>query len=182
MMKRGDRDRDHLRAGVEQADPWPRRKLHDDHHLQTLREEVKTSPHQVTSTSSWDRRACLVTLCNLTQCEQQVDSFNFPSFFRNGNIQPKQSKAMARHRHQASLEGIINFSGPESLPADQRARAKQRFYSIIKHFRPAEASDVAYSRPFLVRYTYEYSRSELSQDTLRAFFDFMGLDVGGDRY
>ncbi|EAS37218.3 uncharacterized protein CIMG_02572 [Coccidioides immitis RS] len=91
---------------------------------------------------------------------------------------------MARHRHQASVEGIIDFSGPESLPADQHARAKQRFYSIIKHFRPAlEASDVAYSRPFLVRYTYEYSRSELSQDTfLRAFFDFMGLDVAGDRY
>ncbi|OAX80255.1 hypothetical protein ACJ72_05415 [Emergomyces africanus] len=85
---------------------------------------------------------------------------------------------MARHRHQVSLENIINFSGPQPLAADQRARAKRRFYSIIIHFRAAEASDAAYSRPLLVRYMYEYSRSELSQDTfLRAFFESMGLDI-----
>ncbi|KAK2759095.1 hypothetical protein FQN54_003194 [Arachnomyces sp. PD_36] len=84
---------------------------------------------------------------------------------------------MAQHRHQASLEDIINFSGPEPLAVDQRAGAKRIFYSIVTYFE-GETSDVAYSRPLLVRYMYEYSRSELSQDTfLRAFFDFMGLDI-----
>ncbi|KMP08306.1 hypothetical protein CIHG_06573 [Coccidioides immitis H538.4] len=29
---------------------------------------------------------------------------------------------MAGHRHHASLEGIIRFSRPESLPANQRTR------------------------------------------------------------
>lgn len=86
-----------------------------------------------------------------------------------------------RHRHQASLEGIINFSALEPLIATQRARAKRIFYSIIDHFGPVppggrRASE--YSRPLLVRYTYEFSRSELSKDTfLRAFFEFMGWDI-----
>ncbi|KKZ65857.1 hypothetical protein EMCG_08362 [[Emmonsia] crescens] len=88
---------------------------------------------------------------------------------------------MARHRHQISPEGIINFAGPNPLTADERARAKHRFYSIINHF-STEGSDVAYSRPMLVRYTYEYSRSELSQDTfLRAFFECMSLDIAAEQ-
>ncbi|KKZ67875.1 hypothetical protein EMCG_06404 [[Emmonsia] crescens] len=90
---------------------------------------------------------------------------------------------MAQHHHQASLGdiSIINFSGPQPLAADQRAGVKRRFYSIVNHFRAAEASDVAYSRPLLIRYMYEYSRSELSRDTLlRAFFDFMGLDIAAE--
>ncbi|KMP10108.1 hypothetical protein CIHG_04408 [Coccidioides immitis H538.4] len=88
---------------------------------------------------------------------------------------------MARHRHQASLEGIINFSGPIPLAADERARAKHQFYSIINHF-STEGSDDSYRRPLLVRYTYEYSRSELSQDTfLRAFFDCMSLDIAAEQ-
>ena len=88
---------------------------------------------------------------------------------------------MAWNRYQALLEYIINFSGPKPLAADQRARAKHIFYSIVTHFRAAEASDAAYSRPLLVRYTYEYSRSELSQDAfLRAFFDFIGLDIAAE--
>ncbi|KAK2773048.1 hypothetical protein FQN52_004733 [Onygenales sp. PD_12] len=58
---------------------------------------------------------------------------------------------MARHRHEASLEGLSNFSTPEPLPPSVRARAKQGFYSIIHHFR--------------------------GDMVLRAFFDAMGLDM-----
>ncbi|KAK2735650.1 hypothetical protein FQN55_002161 [Onygenales sp. PD_40] len=88
---------------------------------------------------------------------------------------------MARHRREAPLEGLSNFSTPEPLPPSVRARAKQRFYSIIHHFKevePAQRSYPGYSRALLVRYLYEYSRSEISQDmVLRAFFDAMGLDM-----
>lgn len=88
---------------------------------------------------------------------------------------------MARHRRQASPEAIIRFSGPQPLAADQRARAKRRFYSIVTHFKATEASDATYSRPLLVRYMYGYSRSELSQDIfLRSFFDSMGLDIAAE--
>ncbi|PGH00919.1 hypothetical protein AJ79_08074 [Helicocarpus griseus UAMH5409] len=79
---------------------------------------------------------------------------------------------MAWHRHQTSLEDT------QPLAADRRAEAKRRFYSIITHFTAEESSDAGYSRPLLVGYMYEYSRSELSQDTfLRTFFDFMDLDI-----
>ena len=88
---------------------------------------------------------------------------------------------MARHGDQASLEVIINFPGPIPLAADERARAKRQFYSIINHFN-TEGSDGSYRRPLLVRYTYEYSRSELSQDTfLRAFFECMSLDIAAEQ-
>ncbi|EAS27843.3 uncharacterized protein CIMG_09047 [Coccidioides immitis RS] len=87
---------------------------------------------------------------------------------------------MAPHRHQASLEGILNVSGPEFLPVQKRTQAKQRFYSIINYCRTEKSPDAAYSRPLLVQYTYEYSCSELSQDTfLRAFFESIDLDVAG---
>lgn len=88
---------------------------------------------------------------------------------------------MAGYYHQVDLGGIINFAGPNLLAADERARAKHRFYSIIDHF-STERPDAAYSRPLLVRYTYEYSRSELSQDTfLRAFFQCMSLDITAEQ-
>ncbi|KAL1957450.1 hypothetical protein VTO42DRAFT_6018 [Malbranchea cinnamomea] len=41
---------------------------------------------------------------------------------------------------------------------------------------------IAYSRHLLARYTYEYSRSELSQDTfLRAFAECMGLVISTEQ-
>ncbi|TPX24826.1 hypothetical protein DIZ76_010270 [Coccidioides immitis] len=89
---------------------------------------------------------------------------------------------LPQHRHQSSLEGIINFSGPKPFAVDERAGARRRFYDIINHFDTTDNDKrVGYRRPRLVRYTYEYSRSELSQDTfLRAFFEFMKLDVAGE--
>ncbi|WEW59200.1 hypothetical protein PRK78_004669 [Emydomyces testavorans] len=95
--------------------------------------------------------------------------------------QPLPSASPLQHRHQSSFEGIINFSAPEPLPADQRSRAQHRFYSIINHFGDSGGKRGEYSRPLLVRYTYEFSRSELSKDTfLRAFFNFMQLDIASE--
>ncbi|TPX23658.1 hypothetical protein DIZ76_012993 [Coccidioides immitis] len=88
--------------------------------------------------------------------------------------------ARAHHRHHASLEKIINFSAPEPLTADQRSQARDRFYAVINHFSATDRR-VGYSRPLLVRYTFEYARSELSQDIfLRAFFEFMNLGLTSD--
>lgn len=89
---------------------------------------------------------------------------------------------MAEHRHQSSLENIINFSAPVPLTPDQRARARRLFYTVVEHFKPTDSTKKSgYRRPLLVRYTYEYSRSDLSKDTfLRAFFSFLNLDVSGD--
>ncbi|EEH38034.2 hypothetical protein PAAG_00955 [Paracoccidioides lutzii Pb01] len=85
-----------------------------------------------------------------------------------------------RHPHQASFEGIINVSASGPLIATQRARARRIFYSIVDYFGPppSDQRPSEYNRPLLVRYTYEFSRSELSQDTfLRAFFEFMKWDI-----
>jgi len=81
------------------------------------------------------------------------------------------------HRHQSSLEGILDFSANAPLSADQRARASHQFYHIVRHFEsPKEKSP--YSRSLLVRYTYEYARSQESRDVfLQAFFRSMRLSI-----
>ena len=91
------------------------------------------------------------------------------------------------HRHQSSLEGIINFSTEASLSDDQRARATHQFYYIVRHFESQcsvekrRQRDAQYSRPLLVRYTYEYTRSQESRDVfLRAFFQHIRLSFDED--
>ncbi|KAI0173167.1 hypothetical protein GGR52DRAFT_542148 [Hypoxylon sp. FL1284] len=87
------------------------------------------------------------------------------------------------HRHQSSLEGVINFSAEPPLEAAQRTVAVRRFYRIIEHFETSSNSgDVSpYKRPQLVRFTYEYALSEESRDNLlRAFFRAMALSMGDD--
>ncbi|KAI8943957.1 hypothetical protein F4801DRAFT_305182 [Xylaria longipes] len=87
------------------------------------------------------------------------------------------------HRHQSSLEGIIDFSAEEPLGIHQRNDAKRRFYRIVEHFGASGAIDRAppkYEPPRLVRYTYEYALSEESRDNfLRAFFRAMTLSLTG---
>ncbi|KAK0633309.1 hypothetical protein B0T14DRAFT_533546 [Immersiella caudata] len=69
-------------------------------------------------------------------------------------IQVNPSQSSPLHRHQSSLEGVLDFSA--ELPAERRP----------------------YSSPLLVRYTYEYARSQESRDVfLRAFFQSMRLSV-----
>lgn len=104
-----------------------------------------------------------------------------------------QPETMAHHRHQASLESIINFSPPPLLSANQRNHASRRFYQIINHFdvtgdaRPTRGT---YNVPRLIRLTYEYALSEESRDLfLQAFFralqlrldDEEDVDLGGNR-
>ncbi|KAI0527764.1 hypothetical protein F5B22DRAFT_3173 [Xylaria bambusicola] len=87
------------------------------------------------------------------------------------------------HRHQSSLEGIIDFSAEEPLGIHQRNDARRRFYRIVEHFGASGAIDRAppkYEPPRLVRYTYEYALSEESRDNfLRAFFRAMTLSLTG---
>ncbi|KAL7620219.1 hypothetical protein AAE478_009212 [Parahypoxylon ruwenzoriense] len=68
------------------------------------------------------------------------------------------------------------------LGTDQRANAKRRFYRIVEHFDAGNNDDGnPYSRSRLIRYTYEYAISEVSQDNfLRAFFRAMALSIDED--
>ncbi|KAI1768657.1 hypothetical protein GGR53DRAFT_346453 [Hypoxylon sp. FL1150] len=87
------------------------------------------------------------------------------------------------HRHQSSLEGIINFSAEPPLETAQRIVAKRRFYRIIEHFETSsnDGDGSSYKRPQLVRFTYEYALSEESRDNLlRAFFRAMALSMDDD--
>ncbi|KAI1332186.1 hypothetical protein F5Y16DRAFT_358776 [Xylariaceae sp. FL0255] len=99
------------------------------------------------------------------------------------------------HRHQSSLEGLIDFSPAEGLSATQRAGAKRRFYRIINHFLPASeienddddssnnngARSLTYSKPRLISLTYKYALSDGARDNfLRAFFQSIHLPVVRD--
>lgn len=88
-----------------------------------------------------------------------------------------QSPVMATPRHQSSLEGLIDFSAqPLFADADKRARVIARFRRIVGHL---EAIDPGkpFNRPSLVRLTFEYARSPVSQDRFLAFF-FRTLGLG----
>lgn len=87
------------------------------------------------------------------------------------------------HRHQSSLEGIINFSPTAPLDAKVRAQAKRKFLTIVNLFEAAGAADKhdQYDRAKLVRLTYEYACSEESRDVfLKAFFDAIGFPIDGE--
>jgi hypothetical protein len=96
---------------------------------------------------------------------------------------PSQSKPLNCHR--SSLKGIIDFSVNTPLKAGQRAEAERRFYRIVEHFKEPEPKRhqqcTTYSRPLLIRYTYEYALSQESRDAfLRSFFRSMGLSLDAD--
>ncbi|CAK7212583.1 hypothetical protein SCUCBS95973_001513 [Sporothrix curviconia] len=99
-------------------------------------------------------------------------------------------RAAPHHRHQTSLEGIFDMASVALEPLSPAARqaARQTFYRIVEHFvaidptppqinvprQPAKS----YSRPLLIRYTYEYALSDESRDVfLRAFFGSMALPI-----
>lgn len=85
------------------------------------------------------------------------------------------------HRHQSSLEGILNFSShPPPLEAELRDHASRRFHDLCQHFDTGIPVD-NYSRPRLVRSTYEHSLSEESGDYfLRFFFKAVDLPIDGN--
>ncbi|GAB1319485.1 hypothetical protein MFIFM68171_09695 [Madurella fahalii] len=96
--------------------------------------------------------------------------------------------AAPSHRHQSSLEDVIDFSAaaqPLFANEQQRNRAVSRFRRIVNYFedaqQPASRYGDGYNRPALVRLTFEYARSQESQDRfLGAFFRSLGLGMLDD--
>lgn len=88
------------------------------------------------------------------------------------------------HRHRSSLKGIIDFSAEPPLTQTQRHSAARRFNQLVSHFDLSDGSSKHYDRVKLVRFTYEYARSEESKGNfLRAFFEFFesaGLPIDTD--
>src|SRR5947208_1922750 len=76
--------------------------------------------------------------------------------------------AFPHHRHQSSLEGVIDLSSPQPLEPDQRDRATRIFNQIVAHFEPSQAEDKGYKRVTLIRAAHEYT---LNRDNfLHCFF------------
>ncbi|KAF5026420.1 hypothetical protein F66182_1485 [Fusarium sp. NRRL 66182] len=94
--------------------------------------------------------------------------------------------ASATLRHQASLEGIIDFSAQSPLAPATRLSATRRFYQIVEHLNAyggGSSSNTGYDRIKLVRFTYEYSLSVESKDNfLRAFFESAALPLDADEH
>ncbi|EXL90098.1 hypothetical protein NOF04DRAFT_3415 [Fusarium oxysporum II5] len=91
--------------------------------------------------------------------------------------------ALPLHRHQSSLEGIIDFSSREPLSESHRASAIRRFYQVIKHFddNDIKRGQDQYDRVKLVRFTYEYSTNQVSKDNvLIAVFEFLKLSISSE--
>ncbi|EPE05951.1 hypothetical protein F503_02780 [Ophiostoma piceae UAMH 11346] len=95
------------------------------------------------------------------------------------------------HEHQASLEAVYDMSGNSlgPLASAMRQTASHTFYRIIEHFAaidpypntPRHQRPTTYSRPQLVRLTYEHALSDESRDVfLRAFFGSMALAMDMD--
>ncbi|KAH6635818.1 hypothetical protein F5144DRAFT_591152 [Chaetomium tenue] len=94
--------------------------------------------------------------------------------------------AAPSHRHQSSLEGLIDFSDEPLFANDQdRAQAIGRFRRIVDHFeaveQPPSRYGDGYNRPALVRLTFEYARSQESKDRfLGPFFRSLAIGMLGD--
>lgn len=88
---------------------------------------------------------------------------------------------MMAHRHQSSLEGLIDFYAqqPPFADAAERVRATARFHRIVGHLEAMDCPGPGrpYNRPALVRLTFEYARSLESQDKFLVFF-FRSVAVG----
>ncbi|OAA53004.1 hypothetical protein SPI_09492 [Niveomyces insectorum RCEF 264] len=99
--------------------------------------------------------------------------------------------AAPHHRHQTSLEDVVDMSSItlDPLAPPVRQAARQTFYRVVEYFEAIDphlnnARDqrvTTYSQPRLVRFTYEYALSDNSRDVfLRAFFGSMALAMDSD--
>ncbi|KAM3512571.1 hypothetical protein MY11210_003746 [Beauveria gryllotalpidicola] len=92
--------------------------------------------------------------------------------------------AAPHHRHQISLQGVIDLASSPPLADEVRVAAEERFYQILHHFDTAAAASVAnatsYNRPGLVRLAHRYAVSPKSKDNvLRSFFRAIELPMDG---
>jgi len=88
------------------------------------------------------------------------------------------------HRHQSSLESIINFFTELPSKTEQRSVAKDRFNHIVNYFNTDNPSNRSpYNRSQLIRFTYQYALSKQSQDNLlQAFFRAIALSVDNKNF
>ena len=96
------------------------------------------------------------------------------------------SPSSPHHRHQSSLETVIDFTTEPPLSPHARQQAARKFHRIVDHFDNAVNLGAAagvgvgsgYRRARLVRLTYDYALSPVSQDNfLRAFFRALELSM-----
>lgn len=89
------------------------------------------------------------------------------------------SNPSPHHRHQASLEGVINFFAvTPALSPQERQEATSVFTAIVDACEPLQNQE-PYKQVTLVRLTYEYARSEASKDNfLRFFFQHTQIPTG----
>lgn len=86
--------------------------------------------------------------------------------------------ASAHHRHQDSLEGLLDFSSSPELAPGVRDEAESRFHAIVDHFRSRTPPNGDYDRAALVHHTYAYARTEKSKENLlQAFFRSLELTL-----
>ena len=69
---------------------------------------------------------------------------------------PAGRESSAHHRHQASLEGVLDFSTP-SLSVSEKDQAQEVIRALINHCEPLQSSK-PYKKVTLMRLTYEQCR------------------------
>ncbi|KAL8334541.1 hypothetical protein RB598_009020 [Gaeumannomyces tritici] len=95
-------------------------------------------------------------------------------------------KAVPHHRHQSSLQGILDIGAP-IMEEDTRAQASARMRHILQHYETAIANQQPqpqpqhYNRPALVRLTHDYALSDASKALfLSSFFEHLDLPLAGN--
>lgn len=76
---------------------------------------------------------------------------------------------MTTHRHQSSLEGVLDFSIPLSLTSQQRESAVGHVAKLVRQYGPERTVRKGYRPAALIQAILEHV---LSPDT---FFDFLPL-------
>jgi hypothetical protein len=59
--------------------------------------------------------------------------------------------ALPHHRHQSSLEGVIDFSSPQPLGLDQRNRATDIFNQIVAQYEPYQTEEKGHKQITILR-------------------------------
>jgi hypothetical protein len=87
---------------------------------------------------------------------------------------PSTIAMTSHHRHQSSLEGVIDFSS-RSLEPDERSRATQIFNQIIGHYERAQSEGGQYKRITLIRVSHEHTIS--GDNFLKHFFLYIEREL-----
>jgi hypothetical protein len=74
---------------------------------------------------------------------------------------------MSLHRHQSSLEDVLNFSEPFLLTPQQHQTARSLLNALTEHYGPEQTSQKGYLPAKLIRSTFNYVASK---DSFLTFF------------